>query len=73
MNNLKGKLTKPILSTIAFQRIKYLGINKGGERLGHGKLQNTDEKIKEDINKWQYISCFKLGDLLLLRHLYYVK
>ena len=38
------KITKTISFTIVSKRIKYLGINQGGERLVQLKLQNTDEK-----------------------------
>lgn len=55
MNNLKRKLREnnSIYNSIK-NKIKYLGINKGGERQNEN-YKTFLKQIKEDINKWKDI------------------
>lgn len=42
--------------------------NKTSPRSIQGKLQNPDEKIKEDPNKWRDVPCSWMGDSVLAKY-----
>ena len=65
----KKEIKKAIQFIIASKRIKYLGINKGGEKLSAKMLL---KEIKEDINGKKFC-VHGLKDLIFLRCQYYLK
>ena len=41
--------------------------NQGGKKPVLRKLHNTEEKIKEDTNKWKHIPCSWIGRINIIK------
>ena len=63
------EIRKTVTFTIASKRIKYLGINltKDVKDLYSGNYKTPMREIKEDTNKWKYISCSWIGRINIVK------
>jgi len=57
---------------MALKRINYVGINLT-KKVKDWKLEDIDERIEDDTNKWEYTHAHGLKDLILLKCPYYSK